>query len=816
MTTGLPGPVTPNLRSRGCQTAPRSCQDLPGQGRGRQPGHVVHESSCCTRPARWAVRPREVRLRGLAELLVALDQPAPHRATDARELDRDRPARITQHQRQSAVRRHREAGVEGDATEHAHTRLLESPGCPVQVDVLATVRARQRRHVLDHADHRHPVLAQVGQGALGVHLRQVLGGGDEHRARQRQLADHDLDLFARAGRGIHDDDVGLPGDVEDQVAQQARDQPAPGGGQRHPFRDDEPDGHDLQAPALVGTAALARRPDGRQSPAAARPIPRRVDAEQVRDVRPVQVAVEDADPEAHRGQRERQVDGHRRFAHAALAAEHGYHVAAGAQPIPAAVHATAAAKFHLALGERRPQVGVQVRQGLPPDGSFRQVDSHPAVLDRHTRDLRVRHQRRAIRLAQGRDQRSNRRLFHQAAMIVSGPPGCLQHQPRAASRRTNTSTGWAACREPRAVRRCTRAMSMLGHRLRPVGLALLLVVLSAVSPLAPGVMQRLRAQPDTPAPAVPDRLLLAQWPGPSRSPRQFLTQRRLAVLEPTSLTPRPLLDGAQQPVVSPDGRELYFVRNQEMGDAVRVDLVALASDSLASRWTAHVATLSAAALEQPHGASLSNLAIAATDDRVYVGWLAGLAAPLEIVVLDRVDGAERARWQVDLGRSIASANLFAEADAGYLDVLAVDSGAFGPTSGPPLMMVRLRLADGGGVARFRPQQAADAGAFVWNGIPVPGGRALYKLSPDEDPNTTSVEFLDLATGSVERLDVGLAIPREVQFAPREWGASPDGARLYVLSPLSGELAIIDLVQRRVLQKVSLGIPAPPGGAGPPL
>ncbi|MDQ6674244.1 MAG: lactonase family protein, partial [Chloroflexota bacterium] len=133
---------------------------------------------------------------------------------------------------------------------------------------------------------------------------------------------------------------------------------------------------------------------------------------------------------------------------------------------------------------------------------------------------------------------------------------------------------------------------------------------------------------------------------------------------------------------------------------------------------------------------------------------------------------------------------------------------FGPTTGPPLTVVRLQLADGGKVARNRPQQAPDAGQFVWSGIPVLGGRALYKLSPYEDQATTAVEFLDLATGSVERLDVDLAIPRDIQFAPREWGASPDGARLYVLSPLSGELAIVDLVQRRVLQKVSLGIPAP--------
>jgi hypothetical protein len=148
-------------------------------------------------------------------------------------------------------------------------------------------------------------------------------------------------------------------------------------------------------------------------------------------------------------------------------------------------------------------------------------------------------------------------------------------------------------------------------------------------------------------------------------------------------------------------------------------------------------------------------------------------------------------------------------------VLAIEPGDFGPTTGPALTVVRLRLADGGEAARNRPQQAPDAGEFVWNGIRVPGGRALYKLSPYEDQATTTVEFLDLATASVERLDVELAIPHDIQFAPREWGASPDGARLYVLSPLSGELAIIDLVQRRVVQKVSLGIPAlAPAAAAP--
>lgn len=361
-----------------------------------------------------------------------------------------------------------------------------------------------------------------------------------------------------------------------------------------------------------------------------------------------------------------------------------------------------------------------------------------------------------------------------------------------------------------------KSTSMLCRRLRPFGLALLLVVLSAASPLAPAAMERLRAQPNAAARAVPDTLLMVQWPAPTHSPRQFLTERRVAILEPTSLTPRPLVDGAQQPAVSPDGSELYFVQYQEVGDVMRVAVVALTSDSLAPRWTANVAMLPAAALDQPNGMSLSNLAIAATSDSVYVGRVSGQSTPVEIVILDRADGAKRARWQVDLGRPTANVKLFVDAGSGLLDVLAIEPGGFGPSTGPSPTVVRLRMADGVEVARNVSQQAPDAGEFVWSGIPVPGGAALYKLSPYEDQATTSVEFLDLATGSVERLEVQLAIPRNVQFAPREWGTSPDGARLYVLSPLSGELAIIDLLQRRVLQNVSLGIPAPPSAAGSPL
>ena len=46
-------------------------------------------------------------------------------------------------------------------------------------------------------------------------------------------------------------------------------------------------------------------------------------------------------------------------------------------------------------------------------------------------------------------------------------------------------------------------------------------------------------------------------------------------------------------------------------------------------------------------------------------------------------------------------------------------------------------------------------------------RAPNRLSSYEDQTTTRVEFLDLRTSIIDRLNAELAIPRDIQFAPRD-------------------------------------------------
>ncbi len=68
-----------------------------------------------------------------------------------------------------------------------------------------------------------------------------------------------------------------------------------------------------------------------------------MDPEQVRDVGSIQIAIQHANAEAHRCQRERKIHGDRRFADAAFAAQHRDDVPPVSQPVAAAKDSSTAA-----------------------------------------------------------------------------------------------------------------------------------------------------------------------------------------------------------------------------------------------------------------------------------------------------------------------------------------------------------------------------------------------------------------------------------------------------------------------------------------
>ena len=261
------------------------------------------------------------------------------------------------------------------------------------------------------------------QGAFGIHLGQILRCGDEHCASQRQLTHHDLNFFARPGRRIDDDHVRLPGDVEDQIAQQTRDEPTPRSCQRRAFIDDEADGHHLESPTLVRLAPLARLAYRRQAPVSTRALVARVNAEQVRNVRSVQVTVQDADPKAHRREGQRQVDGYGRFADTAFATQHGQHVALGSEAEAAAEDPPTTANFDLLTRERLLQMCVQQSQSFARHLLDAEADHQPAFVDYDRINLRVGENWFRAGAGQCPNQCSDGRLIHGGMLLPSSSLG---------------------------------------------------------------------------------------------------------------------------------------------------------------------------------------------------------------------------------------------------------------------------------------------------------------------------------------------------------------------------------------------------------
>ena len=126
-----------------------------------------------------------------------------------------------------------------------------------------------------------------------------------------------------------------------------------------------------------------------------------MDAQHVRDVGTVQIAVQDADAKAHGRQRQGQADRHRRFANAAFAAQHRQHVPLLAEAVAASKHPSATADLDFDIGNRRLQVSVQPRQLFARHVLGGEDNRQPAFLDQDAGDLRIGNDWRAVSVGRG-------------------------------------------------------------------------------------------------------------------------------------------------------------------------------------------------------------------------------------------------------------------------------------------------------------------------------------------------------------------------------------------------------------------------------
>jgi hypothetical protein len=111
--------------------------------------------------------------------------------------------------------------------------------------------------------------------------------------------------------------------------------------------------------------------------------------------------------------------------------------------------------------------------------------------------------------------------------------------------------------------------------------------------------------------------------------------------------------------------------------------------------------------------------------------------------------------------------------------------------------VRL-LPDGREEARHAPVASPGGTDLIWNGQMSADGRTLFATTCADGCTRRRILFLDLAAGALRGVDLPLHDPRSL--ATQE-GLSHDGRRLYVFAPSAGEVAVVDLDDRRLEQSV---------------
>jgi hypothetical protein len=313
---------------------------------------------------------------------------------------------------------------------------------------------------------------------------------------------------------------------------------------------------------------------------------------------------------------------------------------------------------------------------------------------------------------------------------------------------------------------------------------------------------------------LPDTLLFSTYD-------QQTGRSTLAALVPGHRLPQPILETAgfnppTDAAISPDGHQLVIRQVEEVGGRQVGSVIALATGTLETQWRAEAvewAMPSGSATPTPAPGSIAERpqlmldSVALTADRVSVAshvWRT--TDPIAVTVLDRATGAELARWAIDTGgRAPGFARLLASPDGASLvviastwDALPSDQDADGEEG--PTLYVRLRLPEG--TVEARTVVESEPGAVpLWDGRPTPDGRWLYGIV-DPGGSETLVNFFDLAHGELgPSLDLGFS--GTGGFLLSEHAVSPDGRRLYVFAPTTGELVMVDLQRQQIEGRVAV-------------
>lgn len=308
----------------------------------------------------------------------------------------------------------------------------------------------------------------------------------------------------------------------------------------------------------------------------------------------------------------------------------------------------------------------------------------------------------------------------------------------------------------------------------------------------------------TPAAHVAEELFLLQ----TRGVPEF---RRVSTGESNALVP--LIDPgeglveAHEPVISPDGEHIATVWYRQRGAEVRGLVRLYASDFSTLVWEAEMTRSTAT----PTGGSRQPFLLipAINHDTIWIAehyW--DRSEPVQLHALDRRDGRAQQTITTTLpGFAAHDIRLIAAPELGTVHLFTITREE--PPMVGQLQMVYLSYsADGERLhAKTLTDLAASRIFFLYSARLTPDGRWLYGIEYTQSRREVAVHFFDLLHGVVDRRVV-------VPFQPRanpmtyQYATSHDGSRLYILSHVTREVAIVDLREHRLEALIPLDATMP--------
>ena len=313
----------------------------------------------------------------------------------------------------------------------------------------------------------------------------------------------------------------------------------------------------------------------------------------------------------------------------------------------------------------------------------------------------------------------------------------------------------------------------------------------------------------SPSEEVPDLSLLALREAETSDGLAHLTEFRPG----HSIPIQPLVDWprlnreSRSPVLSPDGSTLYVSHFETQGDMVSVLVSALESDGRQLLWRAELARVPAGLPGEKLDVFVS---LAADETRVFATlhhWKENDL--IQLVILDQETGNRVDGWPVNIaGRVANDVRVLRPPESKHIYVFAITQAQPALTGQMHISFYGYEVETGAQVhGKTLGETESRRVLYIYRNQVTVDGRSLVGTTYRNNTGELAVQFFDLFTATVQP-PVPVPFTVEGNREPVQEAISHDGRWLYIFSPLSAEVAIVDVQQRSLRGIIPLDVQIP--------